>query len=144
VIFTEHGNTERCEGRTLAPGDLLDAPRDAEAVKLPIADGFENQKVESTLQDRDSFAQQPMLLSKNDPGAPYPRFPVELSGFRELHAPFLKERRTSGLVRCCVQEIRGISLVFREMWGATVGRPFTTWTNTSRKRPWKVAFTCCI
>ncbi len=25
-----------------------------------------------------------------------------------------------------------ISLVFREMWGATVGRPFTTWTDTSR------------
>src|SRR6202034_4793424 len=65
-------------------------------------------------------------------GAPYPRFPVELIGFRELHAPFLKERRTSGLVRCCVQEIRGISLVFREMWGATVGRPFTTWTDTNR------------
>jgi hypothetical protein len=25
-----------------------------------------------------------------------------------------------------------ISLVFREMWGATVGRPFTTWTDISR------------
>jgi hypothetical protein len=25
-----------------------------------------------------------------------------------------------------------ISLVFREMWGATVGRPFTTWRDTSR------------
>jgi hypothetical protein len=25
-----------------------------------------------------------------------------------------------------------ISLVFREMWGATVGRPFTPWTDTSR------------
>ncbi len=25
-----------------------------------------------------------------------------------------------------------ISLVFGEMWGATVGRPFTTWTDTSR------------
>jgi hypothetical protein len=31
----------------------------------------------------------------------------------------LKERRTSGLVRGCVQEIRGISLVFREMWDTT-------------------------
>jgi hypothetical protein len=25
-----------------------------------------------------------------------------------------------------------ISLVFREMWGATVGRPFTTWTNLAK------------
>jgi hypothetical protein len=48
--------------------------------------------------------------------APYPRFPVEVNGFRELHAPFLKERRTRGLVQGCVQEIRGISLVFREIW----------------------------
>jgi hypothetical protein len=32
-----------------------------------------------------------------------------------------------------VQEIRGISLVLREMWGATVGRPFTIWTDTSVK-----------
>ena len=28
----------------------------------------------------------------------------------------LKERRTRGTVKCSVQEIRGISLVFREMW----------------------------
>jgi hypothetical protein len=41
---------------------------------------------------------------------------VKCREFRELHAPFLKERRTSGLVQGCVQEIRGISLVFREMW----------------------------
>jgi hypothetical protein len=27
-----------------------------------------------------------------------------------------------------------ISLVLREMWGATVGRPFTTWTDTSRRQ----------
>ncbi len=54
-----------------------------------------------------------------DPGAPYPRFPVRLKGFDELHAPFLNERRTRGLVRCSVQEIRGISLVFREMWDTT-------------------------
>jgi hypothetical protein len=52
-------------------------------------------------------------------GAPHPRFPVRLSGFAELHAPFLKERRTRGLVRCNVQEIRGISLVFCEMWDTT-------------------------
>ncbi len=34
----------------------------------------------------------------------------------------LKERRTRGPVQSCVQEIRGISLVFREMW-ATASRP---------------------
>ena len=50
------------------------------------------------------------------PGAPHPRFPVKLSGFRAPHAPFLKERRKRGPVQCSVQEIRGISLVFREMW----------------------------
>jgi hypothetical protein len=44
---------------------------------------------------------------------------VRLRGFDELHAPFLKERRTRGLVRCSEQEIRGISLVFREMWDTT-------------------------
>ena len=38
-------------------------------------------------------------------------------GFRKLHAPFLKERRTRNLVQGRVQEIRGISLVFREMLG---------------------------
>ncbi len=26
-------------------------------------------------------------------------------------------------------QVPHISLVFREMWGATVGRPFTTWTD---------------
>jgi hypothetical protein len=31
----------------------------------------------------------------------------------------LKERRTRGPVQSCVQEIRGISLVFREMWDTT-------------------------
>jgi len=57
------------------------------------------------------------------PGAPHPRFPVRLSGFDELYAPFLKERRTRGLVRCSVHEIRGISLVFREMWDTTALNP---------------------
>jgi hypothetical protein len=52
-------------------------------------------------------------------GAPHPRFPEKFSGFREPHAPFLKERRTRYLAQCCVQEIRGISLVFREMWDTT-------------------------
>jgi hypothetical protein len=44
---------------------------------------------------------------------------VELTGFRELHAPFLRERRTRGIVWRSVQEIRGISLVFCEMWDTT-------------------------
>ena len=52
-------------------------------------------------------------------GAPYPRFPVKLLGFRAPYAPFLKERRTRGRVQRSVQEIRGISLVFREMWDTT-------------------------
>ena len=41
---------------------------------------------------------------------------MEFRGFPELHAPFLNERRTRGPVQISVQEIRGISLVFREMW----------------------------
>jgi hypothetical protein len=52
-------------------------------------------------------------------GAPHPRFPEKFSGSREPHAPFLNERRTRCLVQCRVQEIRGISLVFREMWDTT-------------------------
>jgi hypothetical protein len=48
-----------------------------------------------------------------------PDFLWSLVGSTKLYAPFLKERRT----RCCVQgrvkEIRGISLVFREMWDTT-------------------------
>jgi hypothetical protein len=31
----------------------------------------------------------------------------------------LKKRRTRGSFQCGVQEIRGISLVFREMWDST-------------------------
>jgi hypothetical protein len=48
-----------------------------------------------------------------------PDFLRSLVGSREPHAPFLKERRTRCLVRCRVQEIRGISVVFREIWDAT-------------------------
>jgi hypothetical protein len=44
-------------------------------------------------------------------------------GFPELHAALLKESRTRGRVQSRVQEIRGISLVFREMWG-TAALPF--------------------
>jgi hypothetical protein len=62
------------------------------------------------------------LSPHQSPGAPHPRFPVEFRGFPELHAPFLKERRTRGPFQSCVQEIRGISLVFREMWD-TAGLP---------------------
>ena len=55
-------------------------------------------------------------------GAPYPRFPVEFRGFRELHAPFLNERRTRGRVQCSVQEIRGISRFLRDV-GAKLRYP---------------------
>ena len=37
----------------------------------------------------------------------------------ELYAPSPDERRTRGFVQSCVQEIRGISLVVREMWDTT-------------------------
>ena len=47
-----------------------------------------------------------------------PEFPVQLGGFRDLHAPFLNERRTSGRVRGILQEIRGISPSSGEMWEA--------------------------
>jgi hypothetical protein len=54
-------------------------------------------------------------------GAPYPRFPVKSRGFRDLHAPFLNERRKRGCVQVRVQEIRGISHLLRDMgrkrWG---------------------------
>jgi hypothetical protein len=63
------------------------------------------------------------VTEKGPPGAPHPRFPVKCRGFRELHAPFLKERRTHGPVRFRAQEIRGISLVFREMWDTTAPHP---------------------
>jgi hypothetical protein len=59
------------------------------------------------------------VLAANRGVLPAPRFPVELTGFRELHAPFLKERRTHRLVQGAVREIRGISLVFGEMWDTT-------------------------
>jgi hypothetical protein len=48
---------------------------------------------------------------------------VKRRGFRKPHAPFLKERRTRSLVWGGVQEIRGISLVFREMWDTTSLNP---------------------
>jgi hypothetical protein len=54
---------------------------------------------------------------------------VEFRGFPELHAPFPKERRTRGPVQSCIQEIRGISLAFREMWDSTAlaPRPHNNW-----------------
>ena len=48
-----------------------------------------------------------------------PDFLWSLVGTIKLYAPFLKERRTRGRVQSCVQEIRGVSLVFREMWDIT-------------------------
>ena len=54
---------------------------------------------------------------------------MEFRGFPELHAPFLEERRTRGPVQSCVQEIRGISLVFRELWD-TAGLPLKPVTGS--------------
>ena len=72
------------------------------------------------------------------PGAPHPRFPVDPVGFRKLHAPFLNERRTRGPLRCSVQEIRGISLVFGEMWDTTNlsrSSPYTAEASKSSMQP---------
>jgi hypothetical protein len=57
------------------------------------------------------------MLQMEVRGIPHPRFPVNVSGFREPYAPFLKERRTRCLVQCIVQEIRGISQKTSEIWG---------------------------
>jgi hypothetical protein len=56
-----------------------------------------------------------------------PDFLWSFVGFPTLPAPFLKERRTRGPGRCCVQEIRGISLVFREMWDTEALAPRLFW-----------------
>jgi hypothetical protein len=53
-----------------------------------------------------------------------PDFLWSLVGSTKLYAPFLNERRTRGRVQGCVQEIRGISLVFREMWDTTALTPY--------------------
>ena len=45
-------------------------------------------------------------------------------GFPELDAPF-SEKRTRGPIQSYVQEFRGISLVFREMWDIA-GLPLKT------------------
>jgi hypothetical protein len=66
---------------------------------------------------------------------------VEFRGFPEVHAALLKESRTRGHVQSCVQEIRGISLVFREMWDTARLSPkpdaLTTVHNSSK---WRSAF----
>src|SRR5258708_19149790 len=68
---------------------------------------------------------------KDNAGCPTSPISCEVSWFRELHAPFLKERRTRGLVHRCVQEIRGISLVFREMWDTTAPTPRPSMKDTA-------------
>ena len=51
-LHAVHGREQRTRrDMECAPGHLLDAPGDAEAMKFPIAYGFENQKIESTLHD---------------------------------------------------------------------------------------------
>jgi hypothetical protein len=48
-----------------------------------------------------------------------PDFLWNLVGSVHIMRLSLKERRTRSRVQCCVQEIRGISLAFREMWDTT-------------------------
>ena len=45
-----------------------------------------------------------------------PDFLCSFVGSQNFMRLSLKERRTRGSFESCVQEIRGISLVFREMW----------------------------
>jgi hypothetical protein len=53
-------------------------------------------------------------------GVPHiPDFLGSLAGSANFMRLSFKERRTRRPVRCHVQEIRGISLVFREMWDST-------------------------
>jgi hypothetical protein len=52
-----------------------------------------------------------------------PDFLWSLMGLANFMRLSFKERRTRGPVQCCVQEIRGISLVFREMWDTTALNP---------------------
>jgi hypothetical protein len=82
-----------------------------EKTRLPVASGGSQER---------GFWLYPL---HRPPGAPHPRFPVEFRGSPELPAPLLKERRTRGPFQSCVQEIRGISLVFREMWDSTALAP---------------------
>jgi hypothetical protein len=53
---------------------------------------------------RPRFSAAPTALgsSSGSISQPLPGFPVELGGFGKLHAPFLTERRTRGLVQRCV------------------------------------------
>jgi hypothetical protein len=60
-----------------------------------------------------------------------PDFLSSMIGSANHHAPFLKERRTRSHFGRSVQEIRGISLVFREMWDSTALSP----TLSNLKRP---------
>src|SRR6202041_2589911 len=80
-------------------------------------------------------------------GIPHPRFPVKASGFRETHAPFLKERRTRCLVQCNVQEIRGISQKTSEIWGTrgfVVGTNFNdTGISAQLRRAVRFLIRCC-
>jgi FixJ family two-component response regulator len=65
-----------------------------------------------------------------------PEFPVEFEGSREPHAPFLDERRTRSRVKGGLQEIRGISPSFGEMWELTaLGPEPSTATGTLARTP---------
>jgi hypothetical protein len=60
-------------------------------------------------------------------GAPCPRIPVELSGFRKLDAPFLRERRTRGLSGVAWQE-SGVLRLFFAKGGIPPRRTFHSWS----------------
>src|ERR1700722_3611568 len=64
-----------------------------------------------------------------------PEFPVKLVGFRELHAPFLHERRTRSPIQGSVQEIR----CHNRHFGASIRRfPHLAKTgpDMGHPRPW--------
>src|SRR5271165_185632 len=52
------------------------------------------------------------LVLANEAGRPIPPIPCGAGWVLNFMRLSLKERRTRGVVLCCVQEIRGISLVF--------------------------------
>jgi hypothetical protein len=62
----------------------------------------------------------PTLFPSRMTGAPHLEFPVKFVGVDELHAAFLNESRTRGLLLVPRTGNPGISLVFREMWDTTV------------------------
>jgi hypothetical protein len=62
----------------------------------------------------------PRSFLADEPRVPHtPDFLRSLVGSVNFMRLSFKERRTRRLVWCCVQETRGIALVFREIWDTT-------------------------